>query len=269
MTNSISRLRCAARSSGRGSSERGQLISSPRGANRRGFTMNDRAEEERDEYDQLLVTIGRSADDDLRISVHEAAHAICARLLGHPVDGVTINPGSGYEGLCWGASHKEAFADGRGDASSVRETLAPMMPGLGEDRSVVSDIFVNVYDKCIELMAGRAAERMLLDGEPVVPTDDLRQARELAMLFCSSEEAIEAFIGHCDIAARDLLLPHGDTVMALSIALRIKRTLDGAEIDKTIRIALAHRDIAIERARRVQWQRTVENAAAFEGQFCR
>src|SRR5262245_7215906 len=104
------------------------------------------------------------------------------------------------------------------------------MPEPGEDRSSVSDIFADVYDQCIELMAGRAAERMLLDGEPVVPADDLRQARELSILFCTSEEAIETFIGHCEIAARDLLLPHLDVVMALSIVLRIKRTLDGTEI---------------------------------------
>ncbi|MET4423243.1 hypothetical protein AB7645_43120 [Bradyrhizobium sp. 956_D2_N1_5] len=37
---------------------------------------------------------------------------------------------------------------------------------------------------------------MLLDGEPVSPADDLRQARELALLFCKSEQAIETFIEH-------------------------------------------------------------------------
>ena len=46
--------------------------------------------------------------------------------------------------------------------------------------------------------------------------DDLRQARELALLFCKSEEAIETFIAHCEIAARDSLLPHGDVVIVLS-----------------------------------------------------
>ena len=56
---------------------------------------------------------------------------------------------------------------------------------------------------------------MLLNGEPKAPTDDLRQAPELAMLTCASEEAIETFIAHRDIAARDLLLPYGDVVMVL------------------------------------------------------
>jgi hypothetical protein len=60
------------------------------------------------------------------------------------------------------------------------------------------------------------------------------QARELAMLICTGEQAIETFIVHCDVAARDLLLPYGDVVMTLSIVLRIKRTLDGQEIDKII-----------------------------------
>ena len=41
-----------------------------------------------------------------------------------------------------------------------------MMPKPGEDRSSVSDVFGSVYAQCIELMAGRAAERMLLNGEP-------------------------------------------------------------------------------------------------------
>jgi hypothetical protein len=84
-------------------------------------------------------------------------------------------------------------------------------------------------------MAGRAAEAMLLsDGDPEPPVDDLRQARELAMLFCKSEEAIDSFLAHCDLTARDLLMPYGDVVIVLSTVLRIRRTLDGAEIDKVI-----------------------------------
>jgi hypothetical protein len=102
-----------------------------------------------------------------------------------------------------------------------------------------------------------------LDGEPKAPTDDLRQARELAMLICTSEEAIETFIAHCDVAAWELLLPYGDVVMTLSIVLRIKRTLDGPEIDKIISDLQARKGLAIEHVRRKRWQRAVENAAAF------
>jgi hypothetical protein len=217
-----------------------------------------------DEYDQLLAALGRSEEHDDRIAVHEAGHAVAARLLGHPLGGATVDPGPGYEGRVWGEHHAEAFSQGRGDASDVRGVLAPMMPKAGEDRSSVGDVFGNVHAHCIELMAGRAAERMLLGQEAAPHADDLRQARELAMLICTSEEAIETFIAHCDVAARDLLLPYGDVVMTLSIVLRIKRTLDGAEIDKIISDVQALKALAVERGRRKRWQGVIENATAFD-----
>src|ERR1700692_1257912 len=45
---------------------------------------------------------GRSYDDDVRIAIHEAGHAVAARLLGHEVGGVTVNldPDRGSAGLC-------------------------------------------------------------------------------------------------------------------------------------------------------------------------
>jgi hypothetical protein len=70
-------------------------------------------DEEIDEYDVLLASLGRTEDDDQRIAVHEAGHAVAARLLGHEVGGVTVNPANGYEGLCWGVGHTQAFAQGR------------------------------------------------------------------------------------------------------------------------------------------------------------
>src|ERR1700722_8648986 len=225
---------------------------------------NGGGHEEVGEYDELLASLGRTEDEDERIAVHEAGHAVVARLLGHELGGVTVNPANGYEGLCWGVGHTQAFAQGRGDASDVREVLAPMMPKPGEDRSSISDVFANVHAHCIELMAGRAAERMLLEAEPAPPADDLRQARELAMLICQSEEAIETFIAHCDIAARDLLLPYGDVLMTLSIVLRIKRTLDVVEIDKLISDAEARKAVAVEHHRRADWRKRELSANSFE-----
>ncbi|MGM4875764.1 hypothetical protein AB7645_31555 [Bradyrhizobium sp. 956_D2_N1_5] len=40
----------------------------------------------------------------------------------------------------------------------------------------------------------------------------------MALLISKSEDAVETFISHCDIAARDLLMPNSDVVMASSSA---------------------------------------------------
>ena len=71
-------------------------------------------------------------------------------------------------------------------------------------------------------------------------------------------------IAHCDIAARDLLLPHGDVLMTLSIVLRIARTLDGAEIDKIISDMEARKALAIEHHRRDDWRKRELSADSFE-----
>ncbi|KWV59815.1 hypothetical protein AS156_30285 [Bradyrhizobium macuxiense] len=219
-----------------------------------------------DEYDMLLASLGRTEEEDQRVSVHEAGHAVAARLLGHPLGGATIDPGPGYEGRVWGAAHAEAFAEGREtDASDVRDAIAPMMPEPGEDISSVSDVFANIYGHCIELAAGRAAERMLLDDHHSQSAgDDLRQMQDLALLICKSDKAIETFITHCGVAARDLLMPYGDAVMVLSTVLRIRRTLDSAEIDKVISDVEAWKALAIEHRRRAEWRKREVMAIGFE-----
>jgi hypothetical protein len=233
--------------------------------------MNDKIEDfgnAPDEYQALLASLGRTEEEDRRIAVHEAGHAVCSRLLGYEVGGLTVNPDTdrGYEGLCWGVGHAEAFAEGHGDASDVHNAIGPVMPKAGEDRRPVADVFGNVYAKCIEFVAGRAAERMLLlDGGPVSSADDLRQVRELALLICSSEEAIETFISHCDVAARDLLMPYGDVVIALSTVLRIKRTLNGREIDQIIMDMETRKAMAIEHQRRAAWRKSRAGRSPFSG----
>lgn len=82
----------------------------------------------------------------------------------------------------------------------------------------------------------------------------------MAQLICSSEEAIDA---DCDVAARDLLMPYGDVVMVLSTVLRIKRTLDGAEIDQIVRDVEAGKAVASERQRRADWRKRELEASRF------
>src|ERR1700730_14889259 len=137
--------------------------------------------EEGDEYDELLASLGRTEEEDERIAVHEAGHAVAGRLLGHPLGGATVDPGPGYEGRIWGERYVEAFTQGRGDASDVRGALAPMMPKAGEDRAPGADTLGQVHPHCLEVLRGLGGEFLLLGAAPP-PADDLRQARELAML---------------------------------------------------------------------------------------
>jgi hypothetical protein len=71
---------------------------------------------------------------------------------------------------------------------------------------------------------------------------------------------------HCDVAARDLLMLFGDVMMALSIVLRIKRTLNGAEIDELISDVQARKTRAIELARRADWHRRELSARRFQAE---
>jgi hypothetical protein len=52
----------------------------------------------------------------------------------------------------------------------------------------------------------------------------------------------------------------------LSIVLRIKRTLDGAEIDKIVSDVEAGRALAIERRRRAEWRKAELSASRFRAQ---
>jgi hypothetical protein len=141
------------------------------------------------------------------------------------------------------------------------------MPKPGEDSGSVSDVFADVYHHAIEFLAGRAAEHMLLDQELVGHADDLRRARELALLICKSDEAIETFLGHCAVAARDLLMPYGDLVIVLSVVLRIRRTLTGAEIDDIIADVQARKALMIEHRRRADWPARERSASSFRAEY--
>jgi hypothetical protein len=232
-------------------------------------TDNGGGHEEVDEYDQLLAALGRTEEGDERIAVHEAGHAVCARLLGHPLGGATVNPDPNgkYGGLVWGPRHSVAYTGKDNDPDDVPElcdNLGALMPKDGEPRSDAADVYLHALNRCIELAAAAVAERMLLPGEPVPSVSDIEQAVGLASLSCKSPEAVERFLAFCEQQAHDLLYPHALVIMSLSIVLRIRRTLDGAEIDKIISDVQARKALAAERGRRQRWQRVIENAAAFD-----
>lgn len=225
-------------------------------------------EDEHDQYDDLLVEIGRTEDEDERIAIHEAGHAVAARLLGKPLGGATINPDPNgkYGGLVWGPRHSVAFGNDDSDEEvpHLCDNIRDLMPQDGEARGDAADIFLHVLDRCIELAAASVAERMLLPGKPVPSVSDVEQAVALASLICNSAEAVERFLAFAEQQAHDLLHPHGPIIMALSIVLKIRRTLTGAEIDDVIAGTHARLQLAAEQARRREWQRKVESTRQFD-----
>ncbi|MCK1620807.1 hypothetical protein IVA96_30400 [Bradyrhizobium sp. 159] len=184
---------------------------------------NTPVDDERDEYDDLLAELGRTEDEDERIAVHEAGHAVAARLLGKPLGGATINPDPNgqYGGLVWGPRHSVAFGNDDSDDSvpELCDNLRNLMPQDGEVRGDAADVYLHAHDRCIELAAASVAERMLLPGEPVPSVSDVEQAVALASLVCKSAEAVERFLAFCEQQAHDLLRPHGPIIMALSVVL--------------------------------------------------
>lgn len=229
---------------------------------------NTTLDDEHDEYDDLLAKLGRTEDEDERIAVHESGHAVTARLLGKPLGGATINPDPNgkYGGLVWGPRHSVAFGndDDEHDVPELCAKLGELMPQDGEARGDAADIYLHVLDRCVELAGAAAAERMLLPGEPVPSVSDVEQAVGLATLICKSAEAVELFLTFCEQRAHDLLYPHGPIIMALSIVLKIRRTLTGAEIDEVIATTHARIQLAADRARCHDWQRKVESARQFD-----
>ncbi|MEY9176439.1 hypothetical protein ABIF29_005478 [Bradyrhizobium elkanii] len=106
-------------------------------------------DEEFDDYDRLLASFGRTRRCSDRHS-RSGARGLraCAGPCGRRRDSINPDPVRGFEGLCWGAGHEEAFAEGRGAAFHVWDALRSVMPQAGEDRRPVADVFGNVYAKC-------------------------------------------------------------------------------------------------------------------------
>jgi hypothetical protein len=205
---------------------------------------------------------GRSAADDWRVSLHEAGHVIVGRALGNELGGVTIIPSETHGGLTWGPNHFKSGFDGAADDDDIvvpdlAEKIGALMPGAGESRSDVVDIFTYVHIRVTELCAGTASESLLVpDEKPWVAHSDLRKSRAVASLICSSEASIDAYLRFGAEEAKTLIEQHRAAVLAIAEALMVRRTLDAEQIDTIIAAAP-------ERARRAAWAKVLENAAGF------
>lgn len=205
-----------------------------------------------DQYD-----VARSSDDDWRTAIHEASHCVIGRALGQDIAGCTIVPGDDYGGLTWGPAFDRSMLSNHDEVPDLCEAIGELMPGAGEPRVNAAEIFAHVHVRVVDLMAGTAGE-LLLHPEctPWVAHSDIRQAKALASLICSSEEAITAYLDFGRQEAKELILRHRAAVLAIAEALMVHRTLDAAMIDTIIAVAP-------ERARRADWIKVMDSAAGF------
>ena len=67
------------------------------------------------------------------------------------------------------------------------------------------------------------------------------------------------------VPRRDRPTPYGDVAMTLSVVLRIKRQLDGFEIDEITDLQ-ARKALAAERRRRADWHRRELSARRFQAE---
>jgi hypothetical protein len=144
-----------------------------------------------------------------------------------------------------------------------RAPLREAMPKDGEPRGDAADIYLHALNRCIELAAAASAERMLLPGDPVPSVSDIEHTIQYASLVCRSPEAAQKFISLADQMADDLLRPYGHVIIALSVVLKIRRTLTGEEIDDVIATVLSGFELALEQRRRADWQNRALSASSF------
>lgn len=212
---------------------------------------------------------GRSPTDSWRVALHEAGHVAIGRVLGSEVGGVTIVPGDDYAGLTWGPENpgtKLSNADDEAAAPKLVEMIGPMMPGPGEARDAVVDVYAHVHVAAIELMAGTAAETVLhTDNPPWDAVSDVVKCKTLATLICSSERSIEQFMVFAFEEAVALINRHGAVVLAIAHALidHPVHTLNAAEIDAVIASAVSRESRQAELARRERMNLALTNSLRF------
>jgi len=221
-----------------------------------------------DWYLQHLAAIGRTEEEDRRVVVHESGHAIAARALGHELGGMTADPDPNgkYGGLVWGPRHSVAFGkDVDADAvPDLCDKLRAAMPKVGERRADAADAYMHALNRCIELAAAATAERMLLPGDPVASRSDVEHSVRYAAMVTNSPEAGLKFIALAEQMADDLLRPYWHVLIVLSTALKIRRTMTGAEIDAVIADVVAQFELLWQQAQRREWNDRVKNSASFD-----
>lgn len=217
---------------------------------------------------------GRDELRNRRIAGHEIGHAVCARALGSVVHFVTIIPDlgpDGYEGRCVRSGPPSQLNLDQGeepvthDVVDISAICERLVPEIGTGRVEYAEGLIRAQTLCVELMAGRAAERVLHpDHLPLPAEHDQVEAAALARVACATPDAVSSMLAYCESEAEALIRANLHVVSALVDAIIERGTLDGTEVDAIIMQAVAAKAAADERQRRAAWAQTCANAAAFK-----
>src|SRR5258708_7179053 len=136
------------------------------------------------------------------------------------------------------AAHDDAGNDAFDSvAVQVATNISRYMPGPGESRDDVADIFSTVHARIIGLMCAGAAQLAILgDSPPRFIESDVYSANAIAGIICRTDASRAAFIEHCYQEPLAIIEENKSVVLALAKALidHPERTLNSKEIDVVI-----------------------------------
>ena len=166
------------------------------------------------------------------VGIHEAGHVVIGRALGMPVAGSTINRVGDHIGCTW--SDEGGLQPYTDTVESLCNALAPLMPGIGDDRSGIAVELQRAHNHVLELLAGVEAERLFVGAMLPGTAHDLEEATAIAQLICRSPASVDAYLAFARAEVAALLTDHRVVVLAVAAALVRRRTLSGTEIDSII-----------------------------------
>jgi len=168
-------------------------------------------------------------------ALHEAGHVLVARFYGLPVKCATVVATAHFHGMVVApdsdpnASPEELIEA----AEALCEQVTRNVPGPGESLDDMAVWSVHATSRCVELLAGYAAERLAGYACNEAGSTDRKIAEIYAGTVCSAG-ALSAFLDYCRAEATEILRAHWLAVPAIAENLDRRGTMTGAELDELI-----------------------------------
>jgi hypothetical protein len=194
--------------------------------------------------------------------------------LGTEVHHLTIvrNDVLGYAGRAvtgsggWGdLAMNRTTADNHARINKMASIIDRNFPGPGENRDDVASWLQAVHVALIKLMAGAAAEILMIgQANEARSADDYADGHRLALTVTTNSVSARALMEFAAVEALEMLRPYSSVLRALAQELVEKRELNGTEVDQIISASLAALERDRELSRRAGWNDLIGRAAAFE-----